>query len=53
MEIETYFGFFAQSVLTAIGTSLASQTGLSVTLDKLALSTTNTIKRILEVYCPK
>ncbi|HKI98477.1 MAG TPA: hypothetical protein VKB51_08410 [bacterium] len=44
MNIETYFGFFAQSVMMAVGTSLTSLTGSAVTLERVELSTTNTLK---------
>jgi hypothetical protein len=44
MNIETYFGFFAQAVMMAVGTSLTSLTGTPVNLERLALSTTNTLK---------
>ncbi|MEE8396397.1 MAG: hypothetical protein V3S29_10105 [bacterium] len=44
MDIETYFGFFSQSVFTAIASSLGSQTGAKVTLDELALGVTNALK---------
>jgi hypothetical protein len=44
MNIETYFGFFAQSVMTAVGTSLTSLTATAVNLERVELSTTNTLK---------
>ena len=42
MDIETYFGFFAKSVFTAIAASVGSQSGKKVTLEGLELVTTNT-----------
>jgi len=44
MNIETYFGFFAQAVMTAVGTSMSRLTGTAVNLERIALSTTNTLK---------
>ncbi len=44
LQIDTYFGFFARSVLTALATALSSQAGARVTLDGVALSSTNTLK---------
>ena len=44
MNIETYFGFFAQAVMTAVGTSMTNLTGTPVNLERIALSTTNTLK---------
>ncbi len=44
MDIETYFGFFAKSVFTAIAASVGSQSGKKVTLEGLELLSTNTLK---------
>jgi hypothetical protein len=44
MNVETYFGFFAQSVMTAMGTALTGLTGTAVNLERVELSTTNTLK---------
>lgn len=44
MNIDTYFGFFAQSVLTAVGTSLTNLTRQAVNLESVHLSVTNTLK---------
>jgi hypothetical protein len=44
MEIETYFGFFAEAVFNAMAGAIASQTGKPVRLDTVAHSTSNTIK---------
>ena len=44
MQIDTYFGFFAQSVLMALGTSISTLTAQAVNLERVAISTTNTIK---------
>ncbi len=44
LQIDTYFGFFARSVFTALATALSSQAGTRVTLDGVALSSTNTLR---------
>lgn len=44
MHIETYFGFFAESVFTAMAGAIASQTGKPVRLEEISLAATNTIK---------
>ena len=44
MKIETYFGFFAQAVMTAVGTSLTDLTRTACNLEHLAIATTNTLK---------
>ncbi len=44
MRIETYFGFFAESVFTAIATALTQQTGRKVTLAGIELVATNALK---------
>jgi hypothetical protein len=44
MNIETYFGFFAEAVMMAVGTSLTNLTATAVNLERVALSTTNTLK---------
>ena len=44
MRIDTYFGFFAEAVLTAVGTSLTQLTTVPVNLEAVEISTTNTIK---------
>jgi len=44
MQIDTYFGFFAQSVLMALGTTISNLTAQAVKLETVALSTTNTFK---------
>ncbi len=44
MQIETYFGFFARSVFTALAASFSAQSGRNVVLERMALSTTNTLK---------
>ncbi len=44
MNIDTYFGFFAQAVMTAVGTSLTQHSGQAVNLDTLTISTTNALK---------
>jgi hypothetical protein len=44
MKIETYFGFFAEAVMTAVSSALTSLTGSGVKLEGVALSTTNVLK---------
>ena len=44
LAIDTYFGFFARSVFTAIGSSIATQTGRPVELASVAHAGTNTLK---------
>lgn len=44
INIDTYFGFFAEAVFTAVGGSLSAQSGYQVVLDEVQLSTTNTLK---------
>ncbi len=44
MRIETYFGFFAEAVFTAIATALSQQTGRKVALAGVQLIATNTLK---------
>ena len=44
MQIDTYFGFFAHSVMMAMGTTITSLTAEAVNLERVALSTTNTFK---------
>jgi hypothetical protein len=44
MQIDTYFGFFAESVFTAMAGAIASQTGKPVRLEEVSLATTNTVK---------
>ena len=44
MEIDTYFGFFAESIFRAMLGSISRQSGIAVSYDGMALSQTNTIK---------
>lgn len=44
MRIDTYFGFFAEAVFTAIATALSQQTGRKVALAGVQLTATNTLK---------
>jgi hypothetical protein len=44
LAIDTYFGFFARSVFTAIGSSVSAQTGRPVQLAAVTLAATNTLK---------
>ncbi|MDH4120956.1 MAG: hypothetical protein OEV94_04550 [Deltaproteobacteria bacterium] len=44
MKINTYFGFFAQTLFTAMGTALGSSTGRKVALETVELHGTNLLK---------
>ena len=44
MNIQTYFGFFAEAVMMAVGTSLTKLTGQAVNLGEVQVSTTNALK---------
>ncbi|MBI4082316.1 MAG: hypothetical protein HY423_06865 [Candidatus Lambdaproteobacteria bacterium] len=52
VPIDTYFGFFARSVFTALAGSLGQRSGVRVAVARVFLSTTNTLKlRWSEVEC--
>lgn len=44
VQIETYFGFFAESIFKALQSSLTQQTGTPIAYEGLQLSQTNTLK---------
>ena len=44
IQIETFFGFFAQAVFTAMAGYLSRQTGQKVSLEQVSVSATNSLK---------